>query len=92
MKIKFIKPTQLFNQEWIILVNFQTVVFCVYNPPIGSHYKITSQNLISAVSDFLRIYRGMKMLICGDFNMPDVDWGLLKAKAQDSSAINDHFM
>ena len=32
------------------------------------------------------------MLICGDFNMPDVDWGLLIAKAQDSSALNDHFM
>ena len=75
-----------------VLINFQTVVLCVYNPPIGSHYRITSQNLISAVSDFLRIYRDMKMVICGDFNMPDVDWDLLIAQGQDSSAIIDHFM
>ena len=32
------------------------------------------------------------MIICGDFNMPDVDWDLLIAQGQDSSAIIDHFM
>ena len=85
-------PTGVVFISCVFLINFQTVVLCVYNPPIGSHYRITSQNLISAVSDFLRIYRDMKMVICGDFNMPDVDWDLLIAQGQDSSAIIDHFM
>ena len=59
-------PTGVDFISCVFLVNFQTAVLCVYTPPIGSHYGITSQNLISAVSDNLRIYRGMKMIICGD--------------------------
>ena len=52
-------------------------------PPSGSRLRVSSQELVNTLKPILSNHSNSSKFICGDFNMPDIDWDSALASSVD---------
>ena len=86
-------PTNVDFISVILIPSSSIAVMCVYNPPTNSHYQVNCDVLMNQIESIVNSrLQGFKIIICGDFNMPDANWDTLTATTTDSSSVIDHIL
>ena len=86
-------PTNVDFISVILIPSSSIAVMCVYNPPTNSHYRVNCDVLMNQIESIVNSrLQGFKIIICGDFNMPDANWDTLTATTTDSSSVIDHIL
>ena len=73
----------------ILLPDISTLIICVYNPPSGSRFRVSSQELVNTLKPILSNHSNSSKIIGGDLNIPDIDWDCALASSDDSADTLD---
>ena len=68
-------------------LHLQLLLCCTYVPPNSSVSHVN--DLVSYISDLTSLHGTNDIILVGDFNMPDIDWGSLSATSQSSALFCD---
>ena len=63
------------------------LLICIYNPPFSSKFRCAAIDIINFLSHVINQNSNLPTVICGDFNMPDVNWDTYHSHSSDSCRI-----
>ena len=63
------------------------LLICIYNPPFSSKLRCAAIDIINFLSHVINHNSNLPTVICGDFNMPDVNWDTYHSHSSDSVRI-----
>ena len=65
----------------------ELLLICIHNPPFSSKFRCAAIDIINFLSDVINLNTNLSAVICGDFNMPDVNWDTYHSHSSDSVGI-----
>ena len=63
------------------------LLICIYNPPFSSKFRSAAIDIINFLSHVINQNSILTTVICGDVNMPDVNWDTYYSHSSDSVQI-----
>ena len=63
------------------------LLICIYNPPFSSKFRSATIEIIIFLSHVINQNSNLPTVICGDFNLPDVNWDTYHSHTSDSFQI-----
>ena len=63
------------------------LLICIYNPPFSSKFRSAAISIINFLSHVINQNSNLPTVICGNFNMPDVNWDTYHSHSSDSVRI-----
>ena len=63
------------------------LLICIYNPPFSSKFRCAAIDIINFLSHVINQNSNLPTVICGDFNMPDVNWDTYHSHSSDSVRV-----
>ena len=63
------------------------LLICIYNPPFSSKFRSAAIDIINFLSQVIYQNSDLPTVICGDFNMPDVNWDTYHSHSTNSVQI-----
>ena len=64
------------------------LVCVIYNPPLGSAYRYTLADFEQSLM-VIEEFKQYACLICGDFNLPKVNWSLNHSADEHEQSVNE---